>query len=124
MTGSEGDIAKLLDGPALADGAAGFLAGGAAGFGGDAGTALGACAVSCVDGVFEIAYGFSKSSRGCFHGRSSELIQIVSPEFTRCLDRWRGRKLGSGWPICRSTGHRLHRQPCIVRWYTPSWQAH
>ena len=55
MTGSEGDIAKLLDGPALADdGAAAFLAGGAAGFGGDdAGAALGACVVSSVDGVSE-----------------------------------------------------------------------
>lgn len=107
MTGSEGDIAKLLDGPALADGAAAFLAGGAAGFGGDAGAALGACVVSCVDGESEIAYGFRKSSGGCFDGRSSELIQIVSPEFTRYLDRWRRRKLGSGWAICRSTGHRL-----------------
>lgn len=44
MTGSVGDVARLLDGPALAlvDGAAAFLAGGAAAFGAETGAALGA----------------------------------------------------------------------------------
>ena len=42
MTGSVGDDARLLDGPALALGAGAFLAGGAAALGGEAGAALGA----------------------------------------------------------------------------------